>query len=233
MVKVEVYDQDLTSRDHIGNFEVSLARIIGSHEQTLTGDLTLPGKPNSRGKIILNLDKVSYNNDMVYFDLQIENLKSQKFCIFGTDDPFFFIERSLKPDSNKLIRVHEQEKKVSTCNPLWTRLRFPAKKLCNGDIHNRIKFICYCYKANGYHKEYGEFSTTLDQLIQGETEYKLTAIGNESVSIGSTATFKNLLIENRPSFYDFLHSGWEINLTVGIDFTASNGPAQYMDSLHY
>lgn len=42
-----------------------------------------------------------------------------------------------------------------------------------------------------------------------------------------------MVIERRPSFYDFLHSGWQINLTVAVDFTASNGPVNYADSLHY
>ena len=45
--------------------------------------------------------------------------------------------------------------------------------------------------------------------------------------------FDDLYIEKRPSFYDFLRSGWQMSLTVAVDFTGSNGdPADY-SSLHY
>ena len=96
-----------------------------------------------------------------------------------------------------------------------------------------MRFLFYSYKSNGYHKEYGEFTTTLDQLVKGEIEYELHKIGSPGVSTGSSVTFQNFVLEPRPSFFDFLHSGWEINLTVAIDFTASNGTPDYPDSLHY
>lgn len=206
---------------------------MGSYNQTLTGDLRMPGKQKPRGKIILNLEKVSTNNDMFYFDLEVHNLKSHKFCIFGQDDPFFFIERSRTPDSDHYIRVVEESRKISTCNPVWKKLRYQARKICNGDINNRMRFLFYCYKENGSHKEYGEIVITLDQLIRGETEYQMHKIGDPSSSVNSSVTFKNLIIEERPSFYDFLHSGWEINLTVAVDFTSSNGTPNFPDSLHY
>jgi copine 5/8/9 len=49
----------------------------------------------------------------------------------------------------------------------------------------------------------------------------------------STLTFENFYIEERPSFFDFLHSGWKINLSVAVDFTASNGEVSDPTSLHY
>ena len=73
---IKVYDQDLALRDHIGSFVTSLAKIMGSYEQRLIADLTEPGRTTSRGKIILNLEKVTTSNDMIYFDLEVRNLKS-------------------------------------------------------------------------------------------------------------------------------------------------------------
>jgi len=48
----------------------------------------------------------------------------------------------------------------------------------------------------------------------------------------------NLIIEHiklveKPSFIDYLRSGWQINLHVAIDFTASNGEPSVPSSLHY
>ena len=39
------------------------------------------------------------------------------------------------------------------------------------------------------------------------------------------------MIEN-PNFVDYLRSGWQISLSVAIDFTASNGQVHDPTSLH-
>ena len=40
-------------------------------------------------------------------------------------------------------------------------------------------------------------------------------------------------IIERPSFTDYLRSGWAINTSFAIDFTASNGEIYESDSLHF
>ena len=66
--------------------------------------------------------------------------------------------------------------------------------------------------------------TTLAQLLSGETSYDI-GWGN--------IEFKNVKIVERPSFFDFLRSGWELSLKVAIDFTKSNGDVNDYRSLHY
>ena len=39
----------------------------------------------------------------------------------------------------------------------------------------------------------------------------------------SKLAFEKIEVGERATFYDFLHSGWKIDLTVAVDFTASNG----------
>ena len=41
------------------------------------------------------------------------------------------------------------------------------------------------------------------------------------------------MIETVPSFLDYINAGMNINLTIGVDFTGSNGDPQYPESLHY
>ena len=45
--------------------------------------------------------------------------------------------------------------------------------------------------------------------------------------------FQNFKVEKLPSFVDYIRGGCEINLVVGIDFTASNGSIAQPTSLHY
>ena len=93
----------------------------------------------------------------------------------------------------------------------------------------------YSWNNLGDHKPYGEFTTSLQDIIENNTtSFTLNKIdSNESVGDDTGFFLDHLKVEHRPSFYDFMHSGWEINSTVALDFTASNGPVQYADSLHY
>jgi hypothetical protein len=43
----------------------------------------------------------------------------------------------------------------------------------------------------------------------------------------------SIRIIEKPSFIDYLRSGWQINLHVALDFTASNGESSLPTSLHY
>lgn len=108
-----------------------------------------------------------------------------------------------------------------------------ARKMFNGEDENIVKFKFYSWSDYGEHKPYGEFKTTLRRLKNGEVEYSLYTIDSTIIIPKARFVFEKLIIEERPSFYDFLHSGWQINLTVAVDFTASNGPVTYPDSLHY
>lgn len=44
--------------------------------------------------------------------------------------------------------------------------------------------------------------------------------------------FNNLNVIENPNFVDYLRSGWQISLSVAIDFTASNGQVTDPTSLH-
>lgn len=89
----------------------------------------------------------------------------------------------------------------------------------------------FSWRNNGYHKFYGELETTLVAIANGSTNYQLNdSSGNVTKS---QLQFSNFRIEERPSFFDFLKSGWKINLIVAIDFTASNGEVSTPNSLHH
>lgn len=67
--------------------------------------------------------------------------------------------------------------------------------------------------------------TTLGDLEAGKTT--MTAGGN------TTLVLNNLSIFQRPTFVDYLRSGWAISLVAAIDYTASNGNPSDPASLHY
>ena len=45
-------------------------------------------------------------------------------------------------------------------------------------------------------------------------------------------TFNNIQYVQKPSFVEYLRSGWFVNMSVAIDFTQSNGDIYLPQSLH-
>ena len=50
---------------------------------------------------------------------------------------------------------------------------------------------------------------------------------------GMTLIFKEFKKTEQPSFAEYLKSGWFINMSLAIDYTASNGEVTDPKSLHY
>lgn len=71
---------------------------------------------------------------------------------------------------------------------------------------------------------------TIDQLARDKnSKHKLK--DSQGKDIG-TLNFENFTIISKPSFVEYLRSGWSINMSVAVDFTASNGETCEPNSLH-
>ena len=93
--------------------------------------------------------------------------------------------------------------------------------------------MIYRWSEKGHHKPYGKFKTSVRKLIKGKRKYKLRDIEKSERIPKAKFYFDDLHVEVKPSFNDSLRWGWQINLTVAVDFTLSNGYVSSYDSLHY
>jgi hypothetical protein len=66
-------------------------------------------------------------------------------------------------------------------------------------------------------------------MVEGKKEYNLM----KGKIIAGNFKIDSFTIFERPSFMEYLRSGWAINLSLAIDFTASNGEVSEKDSLHW
>ena len=66
---------------------------------------------------------------------------------------------------------------------------------------------------------------TLAQLKEGTQDFTLNKKGQLSL--------KNLKVERTHSFLEYVFGGCEIDLTIAVDFTLSNGDPRNRDSLHF
>ena len=106
----------------------------------------------------------------------------------------------------------------------WARTKLitmPFVDLCNGDKNSRIKFsVRTCFKESELHS----LVTTIAELESGRINFEA---GN-----GCLITFDMFKLRHRPRFIDYLSSGWQIDLTIAIDYTASNKEIYEPGSLH-
>ena len=93
-MKFEVYDVDGKKLEHIGTAETTVSKIMTAQRQTWMADLTIGGKSQSRGKIIVRADSVKNSNDEVSFALTALIIATQAGWCCGADQPYLMISRS-------------------------------------------------------------------------------------------------------------------------------------------
>uniref|UniRef100_A0AAQ5XMM4 C2 domain-containing protein n=1 Tax=Amphiprion ocellaris TaxID=80972 RepID=A0AAQ5XMM4_AMPOC len=103
------------------------------------------------------------------------------------------------------------------------------------------KVDCYDYNNSGSHDFIGSFQTTLSQIQQASQTYaaefecinskkkqKKKGYKNSGVII-----VKQCKIVKEYTFLDYIMGGCQINFTIAVDFTGSNGNPSLPQSLHY
>jgi hypothetical protein len=99
--------------------------------------------------------------------------------------------------------------------------------LCKDQIENEIKIEFFRSVSSGKHKNLATVDTvTLAQLKEGNAEYQMKA--NKG-----TLSLQNLKVERTHSFLEYVFGGCEVDLSIAIDFTLSNGDPRSRDSLHF
>lgn len=238
-MKFEVYDVDspspkLQDHDFLGYVECTLGEIVasGSYQRNL---LFQSSRPN-RGVIIITAEELL--NCKIDVTLQFKGKKLDKKDFFGKSDPFLAISKA--NENSSFTVVHRTEYLKRTLNPTWKPFSISLQKLCNGDEDRSLKFECYDWNSSGSHSLIGEFCTTARTLSKGATQENVYELINaekkrrkRSYKNSGEVYLLNCVREHRYSFLDYIRGGTELNCTIAIDFTASNGDPNSPQSLHH
>lgn len=93
-----------------------------------------------------------------------------------------------------------------------------------------IQIQFYIHSKSGNHRLTGVFDATILRLIESDGVYKMQNIISDDELLVEVIQCNVTTI---PSFLDYINAGLDMNLLIGVDFTASNGNPQYQNSLHY
>ncbi|TEA29238.1 hypothetical protein DBR06_SOUSAS14810052 [Sousa chinensis] len=127
-------------------------------------------------------------------------------------------------------------------NPSWEPFRLSLHSLCSCDVHRPLKFLVYDYDSSGKHDFIGEFTSTFQEMQEGTAnpgqEMQWDCINpkyrdkKKNYKSSGTVVLAQCTVEKVHTFLDYIMGGCQINFTVAIDFTASNGDPRSSQSLH-
>lgn len=239
-IKFEIYDVDsashnLKNHDFIGSLECSLGELVGAPGGKL--EKPLRGPRRSNGTILLRAEELNKCKEEITLHFRASHLDKKDF--FGKSDPYLQISR-VNEDGSYTV-VHRTEVVKKTLNPTWQPFMITARSLCNGDYDRSIKFECFDWDSDGGHDFIGEFTTNLRELSRGPCSSNIYPVINpkkrakkKKYKDSGEVILLSFKSEQVCSFLDYIQSGsTEMNFTVAIDFTASNGNPSSPSSLHY
>ncbi|XP_036366838.1 copine-3-like isoform X3 [Octopus sinensis] len=238
-IKVSVYDIDnlthtLTDDDFLGEMECTLGQIVSC--SPFTKHLLINGSPTStKSTITITADEVSNAKELVEFLFAAEDLDKKDF--FGKSDPFLEIFRTHR-DNWELI--HRTEVIKNNLNPRWQAFEKPMHTLCQGDHSKKLKIDCYDWNNDGTKDFIGSTCTTIETMMGATTKAIVWPLVNEKKAKkkkgykdSGRLVLRSMKVTELHTFLEYVFGGMQINFTVAIDFTGSNGDPRQPSSLHY
>jgi len=204
-----------------------------------------------RGVVRVHVDKSKGSGS---FNLKMSGIKLKNVEGFmRKSDPFYELSRLDAGNLGSKWNVVYRSKHIkNNLNPIWEETgAINLDILCSGNLELPILISVFDHESDGKHVLMGKAETNVSRLVasKGSSELSLSthkgekgklAIHKAEVhAIDETRNFKNDVekpLENRvlePNFFDYVRGGCEINLSVAIDFTGSNGDPRHPSSLHY
>uniref|UniRef100_A0A669BFE9 Copine-3 n=1 Tax=Oreochromis niloticus TaxID=8128 RepID=A0A669BFE9_ORENI len=226
-LKFGVYDIDnktidLTDDDFLGELECTLGQVVSSKK--LTRPLVLKNKsPAGKGTITVSDAESTFVIDLIPF------IHFHTQDLFGKSDPYL---EFYKQTETGWQLAHRTEVVKNNLNPTWRPFRIPLQSLCGGDMEKPIKVECYDYDNDGSHDLIGVFETTMKRLQEAEFECINSKKKQKKKGYKNSGVVSVKLCQEY-TFLDYIMGGCQINFTVAVDFTGSNGDPRSPQSLHY
>ncbi|KAM9851543.1 copine-4 [Aulostomus maculatus] len=239
-LRFELYDSNsnhngLKEADFLGSVECTLGQIIS--QRKLVKALLRPGGIVGRVIITITAEELTGNDDYIELSFSARKLDDKDF--FSKSDPFLEIYR-LNEDAT-LQLVYRTETVMNNLNPVWKTFKVSLNSLCSGDHERKLQCTVWDWDSNGKHDYIGEFEASFKEMrgaIDGRQvqwpcinpKYKVKKKGYKNSGI---VILNQCKIIKMHSFLDYIMGGCQIQFTVAIDFTASNGDPRNSCSLHY
>ncbi|XP_040579035.2 LOW QUALITY PROTEIN: copine-8 [Lepeophtheirus salmonis] len=224
-LKIDVYDEDKKGSSNLGNHD-----FLGSCQCYLSEVVT----GGSFGSVFSKPLRITQLKEELTFILSAHDLDKKDF--FGKGDPFVIISKS-SVEAKEFFPIHQTEVIKNDKNPQWKQFTLSSKLICSGD-HKDLSNLLYDWDDDDSKDFIGSTTLTLEEILE-KVPFKYDLInpkkkekkGSKYKNSG-VLHFQKVSSELKHSFMDYILSGLQVNFTVAIDFTASNGNPDSPSSLH-
>ncbi|XP_059176110.1 copine-3-like [Physella acuta] len=239
-IKIAIYDVDnktytLSDDDFLGQVECTLGQLV-SNSPYMKPLLLKDGAKAGMGMITVRADEVKEGGEVAQIMFKAKKLDNKDFM--GKSDPYLEIQKPTVDGGWQVI--HRTEVVKNNLNPSWRPISIPVHSLCGGNKQQQIKIDCYDWDSDGSNDYIGGFTTTLEEMMKSSAgEISFPCINPSKKAKKKSYTNSGVIfvtscqIVKEHTFLEFIFGGMQINFTVGIDFTASNGNPSQSTSLHY
>ena len=205
---------DLSAQDIIGTGVFTMGEFIKSENRTL--NLALINENNLTGNALLKAKKVDAKSslELLRFNIRCTSCKESALIFYtlfasGNQPPILIYQSEA---------ISRNEESID-----WRTINIIEPNLFTDDKYKSLQIELYMDPSEQTHKPLDKKLFTFDDL-------RINFKWNSSIGL---IEFLNLQVEKTPSFMDYLFDGLEINLSIAIDFTSSNGVLKMPSSLHY
>ena len=159
-------------------------------------------------------------------------MKLAKKDWFGKSDPFVEISRQMPNGATEVIYKTEVVK--GNLDPVFRTFTLNSKRLCGGNLDAPLKFNVADWDSDTSKEDIGNVTMSVNQLLQASTSGQPVPLKHYSGKAKDVGAIRfRVVASERPSLFAYLAGGMEINLSLAIDFTGSNGDPKNPSSLHY
>jgi hypothetical protein len=232
----EIHDVDAHSRDYIGQVTCTVGDIFGARGQELVRQVAvrtvkLLGKSPA---LIIRGEEVRGANANVHLRFSGSHLDKKDPGPFAKSDPYLLLYKELADGTRTL--VHRTNTVLKDLNPTWQPFTLHMSVLCNGDPKQPLYIEVFDWDKHSADDLIGVCRTSLEMLLTRPT---IELINPEKQKKKKSYTNSGVLntmqcdVVAEFSFLEYLAGGTQLNLMVGIDYTASNGNPMQPGSLHF
>ncbi|XP_072548614.1 copine-4 [Salminus brasiliensis] len=239
-LRYELYDMSsshngMREADCLGAVECTLGQIVS--QRKLCKALLKQSNTVGKSTITITAEELTGNDDYVELSFSARKLDDKDF--FSKSDPFLEIYRVNDDGTQQL--VYRTETVMNNLNPVWKTFKTSLNCLCSGDHKRILKCTVWDWDSNGKHDFIGEFEATFKEMrgaidgkqVQWECINPKYKIKKKNYRNSGIVILNQCKIIKMHSFLDYIMGGCQIQFTVAIDFTASNGDPRNSCSLHY
>jgi len=236
---LRVFDDDYGTKtdDFLGEAFCTLGQIMGARGQILRLKLVDSKGRETSGSVTVSAEQsptTAAGRGFLHLKLVGRNL-DRKDGWFRKSDPFFVIQSSPTGLDTDYVNVYKSEYITQNLNPEWKEARVKAARLVSG---RKLRLEVSDQDATKTDL-IGYADITLDDLKQ--CRHNIPLIHPPTKSKYTKASYVNSGLvdviscrtEERYTMIDYLRGGLQIQLSVAVDFTASNGDPQNVRALHY